>query len=119
MDGAGCDRPGVEQVALVPDEGAVEQLMAAGPYPPFHDRVYSGHLDAAAYDLDTGVGPDRVEQPGLLAVPVADEVAGVRPGIVEVHGEVAGGLGDPRRGGVGGDAEDADAAAGVFDHRKV
>src|SRR6266536_3257175 len=102
-------------MSLVPDKGSVEQFAAAGPHPSFHDRVHAGHLDAAAYDLDAGVGQDGVEQRGVLPVAVADEVAGVRPGIVEVHGEVAGGLGDPRRGGVGGGAEDADAAAAVFD----
>lgn len=32
-----------------------------------------------------------------------------------IHGEVAGGLGDPGGAGVGGDAEDADAAGGVLD----
>jgi hypothetical protein len=36
-------------------------------------------------------------------------------GVIEIHAEVAGQLGQPRSGGVGGDAEDVDAAGGVLD----
>jgi hypothetical protein len=32
----------VDQVALVPDQGAVEQFAAADLYPAFHDRVHAG-----------------------------------------------------------------------------
>ena len=38
--------------------------------------------------------------------------------VLEVHDEVSGGLGDPGRGRVRGDDEDADPAAGVLDHRE-
>ena len=38
-----------------------------------------------------------------------------RPGVVEVHGEIAGLLGPPGSGGVGGDAEDVHVAGGVLD----
>src|ERR1700692_4010966 len=34
----------VEQVPLVPDQGAVEQFAAAGLHPPVHDRIHSRHL---------------------------------------------------------------------------
>ena len=37
------------------------------------------------------------------------------PGVVEVHEEIAGLLGQPGSGGVGGDAEDVHAAGGVLD----
>jgi hypothetical protein len=47
---------GVEQVPLVPDQSPVQQFVAAGLYPPFHDRVHSRRLDAAEHDLDTDVG---------------------------------------------------------------
>jgi hypothetical protein len=36
-------------------------------------------------------------------------------GVVEIHGEVAGLLGQPGAGGVGGDAEDVHPAGGVLD----
>jgi hypothetical protein len=37
-------------VLLIPDQGAVEQLAPAGPYPPLHDRVRAGDPDAAAHE---------------------------------------------------------------------
>ena len=36
------------QVALVPDQGPVQQLTAATADPAFHDRVHSGRLDSGA-----------------------------------------------------------------------
>jgi hypothetical protein len=44
-----------DQVPPVPDQGAVEQLAAAGQHPPLADRVHSRHLDPAEHDL----GPRR------------------------------------------------------------
>jgi hypothetical protein len=35
----------VRQVALVPDQRAVKQFVAAGPYLPFRDRVHARHPD--------------------------------------------------------------------------
>ena len=46
---------GVREMRLVPDECAVEQLVAAGLDPPFHDRVHSGNLDTAEHHGDAGV----------------------------------------------------------------
>jgi hypothetical protein len=109
---------GVQEMALVPDEGAVEEFAAAGPHPLFHDRVHPGHLDAAANNRDPRVGEDRVEQGRVLAVSVANEVPDGRSGVLKVHHEVAGRLGDPRRGGLGGGAQDPDTAAGMFDDRE-
>ena len=43
---------GVQQVRLIPDQGPVEQLAAAGLHPALHDRVHSGHLDPAEYRFD-------------------------------------------------------------------
>jgi hypothetical protein len=40
------------------------------------------------------------------------------PGVLEVHHQVAGGLGHPDGGRVRGRVEDADAAAGVLDDRQ-
>jgi hypothetical protein len=51
----------------------------------------------------------------VLPVAVADEVAGVGPGILQIHHEVAGDLGDPRGGWVRGGAQDPNAAGRVLD----
>jgi len=77
-----------------------------------------GGTDAGAHVRDAGVGEDRIEQGWVLAVSVADEVAGGRGGVVEVHREVTCGLGDPHGGGMRGGAENSDASGAVFDHRE-
>jgi|SRR6266545_4836537 len=101
-------------MAFIPDQRAVEQLVAAALDPAFHDGVHAGHLDAAEHDLDIGVGEDRVEQGGELAVAVTDKVPRCAAGVVEVHGEVSYGLRYPGGGGMGGGAQDLDPAAGVL-----
>ena len=53
---------GVEQMRLAPDQGAVEEFVAAGLDPPFHDRVHAGYPDPAVYDVDSSVGEHAVEQ---------------------------------------------------------
>jgi hypothetical protein len=58
----------VQQMRLIRDQRAVQQLAAAALDPPLHDRVHAGHLDAAEHDLDPGVGEDRVEQCRVPAV---------------------------------------------------
>src|SRR5437879_1799439 len=52
---------GVEEVALVPDEGVVQQLAPARLYPAFDDRVHAGHSDAALDDRQSGIGQYGVE----------------------------------------------------------
>jgi hypothetical protein len=56
---------------------------------------------------------------GVSAVAVADQVLRRGAGVAEVHDQVAGQLCGPGRGGVGGGAEDADAAGGLFDGEHV
>ncbi|HTF48279.1 MAG TPA: hypothetical protein VK735_12590 [Pseudonocardia sp.] len=51
----------------------------------------------------------------VIGVPIADQEPEVLAGFLQVHGEVAGQLGQPDAGRVRGDAEDADLAGGVFD----
>jgi len=58
-----------QQMPLVPDQCAVQQLAAAGPHPPFHDRVHARHLDTAEHDRDPGFGQDRVEYARILCHP--------------------------------------------------
>jgi hypothetical protein len=57
----------------------------------------------------------NVEGGGELGVAVSDEKPEAPTGVIEVHAEVAGLLGQPGSGGVGGDAEDVHTAGGVFD----
>ena len=65
--------------------------------------------------LMVGCGAHGVEGRGELGVAVADQEPEATAGLIEIHAEVAGQLGEPRSGGVGGDAEDVDAAGGVLD----
>ena len=67
--------------------------------------LHTRHADAAEYDLDTGVGEDLVEQGGVLAVAVTNDVCDRAAGVLDVHDEVAGSLRHPCRTRVGGGAE--------------
>ena len=49
---------GVEQMALVPYEGAVQQFASAGLYPAL---VHPGHPDTALDDSQSGIGQHGVE----------------------------------------------------------
>jgi hypothetical protein len=61
---------------------------------------------------------DCVEAGGELAVPVADQVAELLGAAAEVHEQVAGLLGHPGAGGVGGDPGEVHVAAAVLDHHE-
>jgi len=56
-----------------------------------------------ADDADAGAGEDCVERGRELAVPVTDQETKLVGPVAEVHDQVAGLLGDPGPGGVGGD----------------
>ena len=58
----------------------------------------------------------RVEGADERAVPVADQEPELVDVVAEVHQQVAGLLGHPGPGGVGGDPGDVHAAAPVLDH---
>jgi hypothetical protein len=66
-------------------------------------------------DADADRGEDGVERGGEFGVAVPDQEPELAPGVVEAHDQVAGLLGQPGAGGVGGDAEDVHAAGGVLD----
>jgi signal transduction histidine kinase len=93
---------------LVPDQRPVEQLVPAGTHPTLHDRVHSGYLDAAEYDLErrrrrlrrtgrllrnlvsnaichtppgTNVRIDAHRRDGWIDVVVADDGPGVPPAV--------------------------------------
>jgi hypothetical protein len=108
----------VEEVALVPDERAVQQLVPACLHPAFHDRVHPGHLDAAEHGLDARVLEHGAEQGWVLAVAVPDQEPRPAAGVLQIHDQVPRGLDDPGRSRVRGRAEDPDPAGGVFNDRE-
>jgi hypothetical protein len=63
----------VQEVALVPDERAIQQLVPACLYPAFHDRIHSRHLDPAQDDLDPGIFEHGLKYAGELAVAIPDQ----------------------------------------------
>ncbi len=106
----------VEQVRLVADEHPVEQLVPTGLNRPFHDGVHAWHLDTGEYDLDGGVGEDRVEHWRVFGVAVADEETYRATGVLQVHAEIAYRLRHPCGGRMRRRAESPDPPGGVLDH---
>ena len=84
----------VEQVALVPDQGAVQEFPAAGLYPALHERVHAGYLDAGGDDLQASVGQQGVEGGRELGVSVAEQESGSAARVLQVHEESASQLAD-------------------------
>jgi hypothetical protein len=78
----------LEEMGLVPDEGAVEEFGPAGPDPAFNDRVHARYPDAGSDDLDALVGEDGVKAGRVAHLALADQVLHPGSGVVEVHGEV-------------------------------
>ena len=105
-------------MALSGDQEVVEAFPAQGADEPFRDRVRPRCPDWGAEDPDVGTGEDRVEDRGELAVPVADQESESFGAIVEVHQQVAGLLGHPGPGRMGGDPGNVHAATGVLDHHE-
>jgi hypothetical protein len=101
----------VKPVLLVPDEGAVEEFVAAGLHPPFQDGVHPWHLED---DLDSRIVEDGVEQLGEFAVAVPDQESRPTAGVLEVNGQVLRRVRYPGCGGVRGGAQDVDSPGGVL-----
>jgi hypothetical protein len=57
---------GVEQMALVSYEGAVQQFASAGLCPALYDGVHPGHPGTAVDDSQSGIGQHGVEGPREL-----------------------------------------------------
>lgn len=72
-------------------------------------------LESCLEHLDPGSREHGVEGAGELGVAVPDEEPEAFAGVVEVHREVAGLLGQPGAGRVSGDGEDVNPASGVLD----
>jgi hypothetical protein len=69
-------------------------------------------------DADVERGEHGVEGCGELGVTVPDEKPEAAAGVLEVHEQVTGMLGQPGSGGVAGDAEDVYAAGGMLDDKE-
>jgi hypothetical protein len=104
------------EVAPSGDQQVVEAFAAQGADEAFGDRVRARCPHWGAEDADVGAGEHRVEGGGELAVPVTDQEPKLLGSVAEVHQQVAGLLGDPGAGGMGGDSGDVHAAAAVLDH---
>lgn len=105
-------------VSFIHDHDAVEQLPTDAAHEAFRDRIGPRRPNRRSNDCYADGGEHGVESGGELRVAVAYEEPEPSAGVVEIHGEVAGQLGEPRAGRVGGDAEDVHAAVGVLDHEE-
>jgi len=97
----------VQDVKKLPppgDQEMVQALLAHGANPALGDGVGVRRLDRRQDDLGAEPVPDIVESPGELAVSVADQEPDDSGLLSKRDGLVAGLLGDPGAGGVGGDA---------------
>ncbi len=98
------------QLVLVPDQGPVQEFVADGANPALGEGVSSGSTGWDGDDAGTHGGEHIIERSRVLAGAVADHEP---DGPLEAHGQVAGGLGGPRTGGVGGDPGEVHLS-GVF-----
>src|SRR6185437_2451405 len=102
------------QMALIPDQGAVQELAAASADPAFGDRVHAGRPDVAEHGPDPGIGRDCVEYDGEVRPAVADHELDPVCLVAEIQEEVADLLCGPLPGWMQSDPEDADTPAGVL-----
>ena len=105
----GCGMP------LVDDQEAVEEFAADRPDEAFGGRIGPRCPHRRLDDPDVDGGEDGVEGGGEPAVSVSDEEPEAAVGVIEVHQQIAGELGEPGAGRMGGDAEDVHPAGGVLD----
>jgi len=105
----------VEQMGQVPDQGTVEEFVSAGPHPAFHDRIHAGDAHTGGDDLDTPALEDCIERPVYLLSRSLIRYVTVAPASWRSMTRFRAAWVDPVRGGVGGNTENADAAAGVLD----
>src|SRR5258708_1256728 len=104
------------QVALVPDQGPVQQLTPATADPAFHDRVHSWRLNSGADDPDASGLEDGVERGGEAGVPVIQDEFHARPCISQVPHEAPRLMHYPGLDRVLRRAQDLDPAGAVVEH---
>ena len=96
----GAGEHGVERgVSSVEDKESVEEFAADCPDEALGDRIRPRCPHRRLDDPGVDGGEDGVERGGELGVAIADEEPETTPGVVEIHGEVAGLLGQPGSGG--------------------
>ncbi|MGO4747139.1 hypothetical protein AB4212_00585 [Streptomyces sp. 2MCAF27] len=100
------------QVSFTGDEESVSALCAGCAYPPFGERVGPGALRRRPDNGCAVAGEDGVERGSELAVPVTDEVPEAPSPLLKVREQIAGKLGDPYAGRMGGDTQDVNAPRG-------
>jgi hypothetical protein len=108
----GCGMP------LVDDQEAVEEFAADRPDKAFGGRIRPRCTHRRLDDPDVDGGEDGVERGGELVVSVSDEEPEAAVGVIEVHEQIAGDLGEPGAGRMGGDAQDVHTAGGVLDNEE-
>jgi hypothetical protein len=91
------------QLPLVADQRPVQAVTAHRAHPPFGEGIRLRRPRRRPHHLDASRGEHGVERGGELAVVVADQIPQPMRLLVEVHQQVAGLLGRPSSGGVGGD----------------
>ncbi len=89
------------------------------PTPALHDRVRPGCLDGRLDDPNALSLEHRIESAGELSVPVTDQERELARPVAEVGQQVAGLLGDPAGGRMGGGTEHVDPAGRVLHDRKA
>jgi hypothetical protein len=77
------------------DEDSVEEFAADAADEAFGDRVGPWRPHRCPEDADVGGGEDGVERGGELGVAIPDQKPELAPGVVEVHEQAAGQLGQP------------------------
>ena len=106
------------QMSFAGDEEAVGAFGAGCAYPSFGERVGPWALRRGRDDGCAVADEDGVEGGGELAIPVTDQEPEPLGALAEVHQQVAGLVGHPVPGGMGGDPGEVHAAAVVFDHHE-
>jgi hypothetical protein len=106
------------KVLGVDDQNLVQAFPPCGPHPPFRVCVRPRRPDRCLEHLDGVGGEDGVERGGELGVTVADkELERVDP-VAQAHHEIAGLLGNPLPGRMGGDAQNVHPPGGELDHEE-
>jgi hypothetical protein len=100
------------------DQHAVQQLMTDCADPSLSHRVRARRPRGRPQSPDALGSEDGIEGVGELRVPVTKQKPELPHVVCQIHEQVAGLLGHPRPGRVGGDAQDVDAAGGKLDHEQ-
>ena len=106
------------ELSLVPDDGAVEQLSAQSPDPALGERVPHRRSDWGFESLEAFGSEDLIERVNELAAAVTHERSGIGEPVGVAEEQVAGCLGGPRPGRVGGDPCEKDFAGGDVDEEQ-